>query len=326
MSDSAQGIRSPSGIVYLCGVATSLAVMYAVRFLDGVDFNLMGFYAWGIVPIGALAVGFVSGTGYAIGSRYLNLKLSRQFVAGMITTGFVDYIALQHFAYTSFLEDARISSEQLGFLRYLQETAENISFSRAGSSGAGVALGGFGYVFKLLEVAGFSVGAAGPAAILRGMPYCARCRQYLQAHATFAVESNALAKETLKLKSAPRVLALQAAIDEVVGRAMTVVEGVRQLGLADTLQELAVLGPPAKKSAAAARVSVVVKKCPRCDGHHLTMNLATFSKDKKPAQSVLATMDKPSLATDEALAGQAAVAGADMETSSEQRAAPPTSP
>lgn len=295
MSDSAQGIRSPSGIVYLCGVATSLAVMYAVRFLDGVDFNLMGFYAWGIVPIGALAVGFASGTGYALGSRYLNLKLSKQFVAGMITTGLVDYIALQHFAYTSFLEDARISSDQLGFVRYLQETAENISFSRAGSSGAGVELGSFGYLFKLLEVAGFSLGAAGPAAILRGMPYCGRCRQYLKVHAAFSVESSARAKETLKLKAAPRVAALQAAVDEVAGRARAVLEGVRSLNLADTLAQLAVLGPPVKKSEAAARVSVVLKKCPKCDGHHLALSLVTFSKDKKPAQSLLWTLDKPSL-------------------------------
>ena len=93
MSASNQSLRQPGLIVYLCGLGTSALALWLVQIANDNGENIMGWYANGIIPAGALLVGIASGLGYAIGSRVLNVKLSKAFVFGMITTAIIDYFA-----------------------------------------------------------------------------------------------------------------------------------------------------------------------------------------------------------------------------------------
>ena len=97
--------RTPGILVYLCGIGTTALVVLLVQALNGTGFNAMGLYASGILPVGAILVGVLSGVGYAIGSRVLDVRLSKGFVVGMLATGVGDWFALQYFEYLSLLEN-----------------------------------------------------------------------------------------------------------------------------------------------------------------------------------------------------------------------------
>lgn len=290
--------RSPGLLVYLCGVGTTALVVVLVQALNASGFNAMGLYANGILPVGAILVGVMSGLGYAIGSRVLNVKLSKSFVWWMIATGVADWFALQYFEYASILEQYHASPAALGFFDYLTETATSMSFSRAGSSSAGAALGKAGYLFKGLELGGFAIGTMVPSWTLFAMPYCRRCRLYLKADSVAGVYSAATHAEVMKLdrmslKKPARTAALAAAQAEVQQRAAQVLAQIERAPLAEVRATLHGLGAaPTRKDKPAAQVSFAVKKCPRCDSHHVVATLNTFAANGKIATGKVATLDK----------------------------------
>ncbi|OGQ11127.1 MAG: hypothetical protein A2138_20890 [Deltaproteobacteria bacterium RBG_16_71_12] len=297
-TSSALPERSPGLLVYACGVGTTALVLLLVQALNGTGFNAMGLYANGILPVGAILVGVASGVGYALGSRFLNVKLSRGFVFGMLATGVGDWFALQYFEYASILEHYRVAPTALGFFDYLTQTATSMSFARAGSSSEGVELGRAGYFFKALELGGFALGTMVPAWTLFAMPYCRRCRLYLKADGTSFVRSAVLQAEVMKLgrfrlKSPEREALLQTAQAEVRRRAVEVFAQIERAPLAVVRSVLAGLdGAASRKDKPAAQVSICLKKCPRCESHHLVATLATFAANGRPATGEVFKLDK----------------------------------
>jgi hypothetical protein len=288
--------RAPGLLVYLAGVGTTALTVLLVQALPP-DFNVLGFYVNGIFPVGALAVGAVSGLGYALGSRVLNVKLSKGFVLGMLTTGVADWFALQYFEYAELLERFHASSDAFSFIDFLTRSATSMTFSRAGSS-HGLELGAAGYLFKALELAGFAVGTMAPSAMLMTMPYCRGCRRYLAKERTGVLASTATRDEVMKLnrfqlRSAERAAALEAAREDVLQRTNEVWAQLASAPLGDVRRHLEALGATAPKDKPAALVEVNLKACPSCDSHHLSATLSTFSADGKPASSEVLTLDKP---------------------------------
>ena len=117
MNSSGKRLRQPGLIVYFSGVGTSALVLWLVHYLnDSQQFNVMGWYVNGILPVGALLVGAASGAGYAVASRLLQVKLSRAFVLGMITTAILDYFAAQYLTYTNILERLHVAADRYTFM------------------------------------------------------------------------------------------------------------------------------------------------------------------------------------------------------------------
>ena len=98
------GLRQPGFVVYLCGLGTSILALGAVELLNNSGTNIMGLYANGVIPAGALIVGIGSGLGYAIASRVLQVKLLTPFIVAMVFTALVDYGAAQYLTYQNLLE------------------------------------------------------------------------------------------------------------------------------------------------------------------------------------------------------------------------------
>ena len=94
-----------------------------------------------------------------------------------------------------------------------------------------------------------------------------------------------------KLKSKERQPALQAAINALTARANQLVAPIARAPLTETEAAIAALDPTLQKGAAA-RITWVLKKCPRCDAHHLQLSLTHFTVDKKDATNVVGTFDK----------------------------------
>lgn len=290
--------RSPGLLVYACGVGTTALVVLLVQALNHAEFNAMGLYANGILPVGAILVGVLSGTGYAVGSRVLNVKLSRGYVIGMLATGVADWFALQYFEYASLIEQYHYAPTALGFVDYLTQTATSMSFARAGSSSPGAALGGAGYFFKALELAGFALGTMVPSWTLFAMPYCRSCRLYLKVDQTSFVKSELSHADAMKLdrfgmKKPARTAALGQAQGEVQERAAEVLARIQHAPLSEVRAVLSGLDAGgATKVKPAAQVSFQLKKCPRCESHHVVATLVSVAKNGQPANAVVFKLDK----------------------------------
>jgi hypothetical protein len=284
-------LRQPGLLVYLSGVGTSGLVLWLVEIINNLGENIMGWYANGIIPAGALLVGIASGVGYAIAARVLNVKLSKLFVLGMITTGLFDYVAAQWVTYSNVIERNHISPDSYSFLNYIRDICENMSFRSSGSNEKGTPLGAFGYVYKVLEMLGFSFGCMLPCVVLRGMPYCLGCQRYLKRHAVSNLYSPVLAAAIKELPRRERPAAVQAAVDAVSGRALAVLQKVASLSLDETLAALGSASEePVKKTAASASLRLL--KCPQCDGHYITTGVNFIAANGKPGQATLPALDK----------------------------------
>lgn len=284
--------KKPGLIVYACGVATSALALWGVHLLNENGENIMGWYANGIIPAGALIVGVASGLGYAIGSRFLNVKLSKAFVWGMITTGLLDYVAAQYLTYLHILERYHVAPEAYTFVQYIREISETMAFKRSSSSEAGSALGAWGYLYKGLEMTGYALGSMLPSMLVFGMPYCKGCQSYLKSHKTARINSPELWPDIKKLPRKERLEALQNCINGVCGKAQEVANQIAALSLTDTVEVLDRLEPAANKKSAA-HVMVALKKCPKCESHHVALTLINMTVDKKVAQTNVAVLDKP---------------------------------
>ncbi len=291
MSTPQKPLRQPGLIVYLCGLATSALALWLVQIANDNGENIMGWYANGIIPAGAFLVGIASGVGYAVGSRVLNVKLSMAFVFGMITTAVVDYFAAQYLTYLSLVEIHHIPVERYGFIDYFREISEGMSFKGKNSGDAGSPLGMWGYVYKVLEITGYAGGAMVPSMMVFGMPYCKGCQQYLKKHRTGHIHSTEPWPVVKKLKKKERLAALQVAIQDLIARANEFTGPIAAAPLAETEAALATLDQTIQKNAAA-RITYTLKKCPRCDAHHLDLSLFNYTEDKKVANSNVAKIDK----------------------------------
>jgi hypothetical protein len=292
MSTTGKPLRQPGVIVYLSGLGTSALVLWLVHYLnESQDFNIMGWYANGILPVGALLVGVASGLGYAVASRVLQVKLSRAFVCGMLTTAVLDYIAAQYLTYAHIIERLHVPPERFGFTDYIRHICEGMAFKDRVTGKPGSPLGMWGYLFKLLEMAGYALGAMVPSMTVFGMPYCKKCQQYLKAHRTGHMHSPDLWSSVKKLGKKERLAALQSAIGALTARANEIAGQIAAAPLAETEAAIAALDPAARKDAAA-RITFSLKKCPRCDAHHVQLILHNHTADKKAAVNTIATFDK----------------------------------
>jgi hypothetical protein len=291
MSTPGKPLRQPGLIVYLCGLGTSALALWLVQIMNENGENIMGWYANGIIPAGALIVGIASGLGYALGSRFLNVKLSKAFVFGMITTAVIDYFAAQYLTYLSLIERLHIPPERYGFIDYFREISESMSFKSKHSTEPGSPLGMWGYAYKLLEIGGYSVGAMLPSMMVFGMPYCKGCQLYLKKHRTGHIHSDEKWSVVKKLKSKERLPALQSAIKALTDRANQILAPIVNAPLAEADAAVAALDQAIQKDAAA-RITYTLKKCPTCDAHHLDLTLTNFTVDKKVATTNVAKIDK----------------------------------
>ena len=283
-------LKKPGLIVYLCGLATSILALGAVELLNRNGTNIMGLYANGIIPAGALIVGVGSGLGYAVASRMLQVKLLAPFIMAMIGTALLDYGAAQYLTYQDLLERTGIGADQYSFVQYFRDLCENMAFKGRGKN-PGNPLGGWGYCFKLLEVAGYVAGATIPSLIVSAMPYCKACQQYLKSHRKAFINSLALWADVKKLPKKERGEALQQVAENTIGKANAVAEIVAVAPLPETLALFDQLDAAAA-SGTAAHVQLELSKCPNCDSHRINAQLHTFGVDKKAAMAALFTLDK----------------------------------
>jgi hypothetical protein len=170
--------RRPGMLVLLAGVGTSaatLGLLYAVNALFP-EFHLMGWYANFVIPLGAMLVGLVAGSGYGVASWMTGAKISKGLLFQIVLLQIAVYFFSQ---YVEFLLIKRqLGNPPIAFLDYFDAITRAFAFNNNGRPG--VPFGAWGYGMRALEIAGFSLCGLVAPAILFSVPYCESCQVYMR--------------------------------------------------------------------------------------------------------------------------------------------------
>lgn len=293
MSDEPRPLRQPGLVVYACGVATSLFAIWIVNLMQDHGENPMGWYANAIIPVGALIVGAVSGLGYALGSYFLNVKLSKSFIMFMLVTACLDYASMNFVTYVNLMESVHGDPARYSFIDWFRESTEGMTFKRSSSSDDGGALGMAGYFFRVLELVGFSLGVVAPCFVVFGKPYCRPCQKYLKPNLTRTLSSPVTIADWKKKPRKERPAFLETAVNELLARIQPLLDSFATLPLAEVRSSLEASGEPKTAKGTLGSVAFVVTKCPVCDTHHISAAMTNITNNKKPKTTTLASIDKP---------------------------------
>jgi hypothetical protein len=170
--------RTPDILVIGAGLATTAITLFIVFGLvrQIKDFDIMGWYWLFIIPVGAMLVGAGAGSGYGLMSWVRGRKISGSLLAVIVALLALAYAAAQ------WVEFKSLNLERYGvdFFKYFDVTTRSMTFKLMRSNTPTGSLGLLGYLFRLLELAGFSLGGLFIPIMLRAKPYCESCLTYMQ--------------------------------------------------------------------------------------------------------------------------------------------------
>jgi hypothetical protein len=161
------------------GLITTTVALGIVYWLSHhTEFDPMGFYVKLIIPLGAIGVGALAGSGYGIASAWTGAKIGR----GLLLTVCALLVAAYFVAKYIEFRDLVTQYPQIAawsFFDYYHFDTVNMTFTstRSGSH-AGDPLGLWGYAFRLLEIGGFLLGGLIVPGIMKARPYCDACQRY----------------------------------------------------------------------------------------------------------------------------------------------------
>lgn len=165
------------GPVTTWGLATTAITLFGVWLLAP-HVAVLGFYLSYVIPIGAILVGALAGSGYALGSLRSGIRATNGLLWAIVLIQACAFVLGSYLEFRQLVSAAPNFSD-LSFWNYVDQSARTMSFSEAGRSGRGSRLGVFGYAFKLLDLVGFASASVIPLLILRHTrTYCEACGVY----------------------------------------------------------------------------------------------------------------------------------------------------
>ncbi len=192
MEPPARPAPAASAPVLLGGLATTaltLALTYGLSARYG--FNAMGFYAWFVLPIGALVVGLLAGSGYGLASRLTGFRIQKRTLWIVVGLQVLAYVAAQYGEYLALRSGGGALP---AFVPFFDGATRAIQFEADGR--VGQPLGAWGYGVRLLEVLGFAGGALMISAGMRSAAYCEACGRYMSSRGLGTLPASVRARRT----------------------------------------------------------------------------------------------------------------------------------
>lgn len=255
-------------IVIGAGIMTTIVALGLVYGINSAseDINLMGYYFWFIVPIGAIIVGLIAGSGYGIASWFSGLKISGILLGIVFTLLVGGYFVAQYLEFRSLgpleLEDGTV----LGFWTYFDIVTQSQGYAVDGKTVAET-LGLWGYGLRLLEVAGFSGGGLIIPLVMMKKPYCDECRRYMRTKDLRLLPASVGDKKPKKKKVEELAAweeSMQVAWDEGHQAAEDLM-AAGEKGDLDRMNEIMAAHPPsAKYGKLPIRITVTISTCKAC--------------------------------------------------------------
>lgn len=287
--------RRPAGlVVFGLGLVTSAIALTVVYYCLLAGFDPMHWYLWFIVPVGALLVGLVAGSGYTFGSLWTQYRPSASFVGLIFVFQLFIYFAAQYLSFDQAVRQAGgVASFQL-FLEWYQITIESLEMAFGRNQNA-VAMGKWGYLYELLRIIGFAGGSLIPLAWTTG-PYCESCGRYMKKRATRFLPSAAVPRKIKKKDTEA-----QAALDEEHRLAAEAAQAKVQ-ALTETIASedhdrvmtlLGEIGDYKQTPKVPAHVQSILHRCETCDNYHVALKMLIQNGDNVQTQDILAYQKKP---------------------------------
>ena len=159
-------------------VTTAIALGIVYWLSHHTEFDPMGFYVKLIIPLGAIGIGALAGSGYGIASAWSGAKIGRGLLLTVCALLVVAYFVAKYIEF----RDLVTQYPQIAgwsFFDYYHFDTVNMTFTstRSGST-PGDPLGMWGYAFRLLEIGGFVLGGLIVPGIMKSRPYCDACQRY----------------------------------------------------------------------------------------------------------------------------------------------------
>ncbi len=198
LSNGTVSRRSPAySLVLYSGLATSALALLGVHLLNvyATDFNIMGWYADYLIPVGALLVGVAAASGYGLASWLTGVKISHSLLWAVMLIQLLVYFAAQYIEFSHPAYLIHRDGRPVGFFEYYNFMARSFAWKHEHDGGSGEPLGIYGYFFRFLEIAGFVGGGLIVPAALRKTPYCQACRRYMRTRALSTIAASVPAKK-----------------------------------------------------------------------------------------------------------------------------------
>jgi hypothetical protein len=161
------------------GLVTTALALFGVYVLASRtdDTHVMAMYALGYVPVGALVVGLLAGSGYVLGAWWFGVRVRRGLLLSIVLIQLAAYGAGLYVEYAC-LTIYRDADETVSFPRWVHETT--VDWTPAVGQFRRAAVGNWGYGLRVLEAGLFCLGALASALVLIGRPACEGCGGLLQ--------------------------------------------------------------------------------------------------------------------------------------------------
>ncbi len=259
--------------VLIAGLITTglaLAGVWAINQASD-SFNIMSWYAYYILPIGALIVGLVAGSGYGVASWLTGVRISRGLLAAILALQILAYIAAQYIEYRHLISIYG-GEEEIGFLRFFDLTTR--AFAWQGKDGAaGSALGGWGYIWRILEIGGFGLGGIFAPLILKSKPYCENCQRYMRTRSLGLIPAGVAVKK-IKKKDTEGQAAYQQAQETALAEGLAALEKLRahaEVGKTTSFTEILDAYQSEQKAIGkqSTRIALSLSHCPICHSGQL---------------------------------------------------------
>lgn len=261
------------------------------------DFNIMGWYGYYVIPAGALLVGLVAGSGYGVASWMTGVRISRNLLLAVLFLQVAAYFVAQYIEFRHLM--STYGGEGVGFFEYFDATTQSFAFkSKDGSPGD--AMGGWGYIFRILEIAGFAFGGMIAPLILRAKPYCENCQIYMRTR-SLALLPAGVKPQKIKKKDTEGQASFQQEHDAAWERGMAELEELRRAateGKTSRFNEILEAHQPNQKEIGklTTRITVSLSACPSCHAGQLNATQLSGQGDKIVREDLGASEVNPGLA------------------------------
>ncbi len=165
-------------IILIIGMLSTLVLALIAAWIES-EFNVLisDFSLCGVIPLGAIFMGYLAGRGCAVGARVVDRKPGKFILAGMFFQSFLFFLLILFFRY----REVQLESEEvitlIEFGEFLRQTIATASVQDKSTFGSLLVLA---YVLALIPVLGFFLGSAFVYLDLRTKPYCETCLSYLK--------------------------------------------------------------------------------------------------------------------------------------------------
>ena len=273
---------APPRAVLIAGAAsTALALAGVWAIAHYADENVMSWYADYVLPVGAILVGLVASCGFAFGSYASGARITGRLLFLMLSVLVAGYWAAQWLEFRQIFPGGAVRADgtEVGFFAFFDLATRSIAFSDHNQTGS--PLGAWGYLVRVADLVGFTVGGLLIPFGLRKLPYCAGCGLYMRQKVVALIPAD-LPRRRISRKDAAALAAHEAARQQVQAQAEAALARLYQAADAGDgagfSAAVAEVGPPRARRATQklpARWQVRAVHCPRCGAGELRTAVLT---------------------------------------------------